>query len=137
LVLGGSKLATYWLTFAWLPDYFDELKRHVTDLSDADFKALKVDIQIWGQITLFVGMVCFGIIADLAGRRPAFTLYGIIMAAGMLALAMLGPEMLRERGWLWLAMSAVGFGSGCTAGFGAFLAELFPTSLRNTAMGTI
>jgi predicted outer membrane lipoprotein len=28
-------------------------------------------------------------------------------------------------------------GSGCTAGFGALLAELFPTSIRNTAMGTV
>jgi hypothetical protein len=34
-------------------------------------------------------------------------------------------------------MGAVGLGSGCTAGFGALLAELFPTSIRNTAMGTV
>ena len=27
--------------------------------------------------------------------------------------------------------------AGCTAGFGALLAELFPTSIRNTAMGTV
>ena len=29
-----------------------------------------------------------------------------------------------------------GFGSGCTAGFGALLAELFPTEVRGFAMGT-
>jgi hypothetical protein len=34
-------------------------------------------------------------------------------------------------------MGAVGLGSGCTAGFGALLSELFPTSIRNTAMGTV
>ena len=30
----------------------------------------------------------------------------------------------------------LGFGSGCTAGFGALLAELFPTEVRSAAMGT-
>jgi len=39
--------------------------------------------------------------------------------------------------WFWPAMGAVGLGSGCTAGFGALLAELFPTSIRNTAMGSV
>src|SRR5262249_5651282 len=33
-------------------------------------------------------------------------------------------------------MFALGVGSGCTAGFGALLAELFPTEVRSTAMGT-
>jgi hypothetical protein len=33
-------------------------------------------------------------------------------------------------------MRLLGFGSGCTAGFGALLAELFPTEVRATAMGT-
>jgi hypothetical protein len=32
-------------------------------------------------------------------------------------------------------MFALGLGSGCTAGFGALLAELFPTEVRNSAMG--
>jgi hypothetical protein len=33
-------------------------------------------------------------------------------------------------------MLGLGFGSGCTAGFGALLAELFPTEVRGAAMGT-
>jgi sugar transport protein len=32
-------------------------------------------------------------------------------------------------------MFALGVGSGCTAGFGALLAELFPAEIRSTAMG--
>ena len=39
-------------------------------------------------------------------------------------------------GWFWLTMLMLGFGSGCTAGFGALLAELFPTEVRSAAMGT-
>jgi hypothetical protein len=34
-------------------------------------------------------------------------------------------------------MLLLGFGSGCTAGFGALLAEIFPTSRRTLAMGTV
>jgi len=33
-------------------------------------------------------------------------------------------------------MFALGLGSGCTAGFGVLLAELFPTEVRNFTMGT-
>ena len=36
----------------------------------------------------------------------------------------------------WTVLFAMGLGSGCTAGFGALLAELFPTDVRNFAMGT-
>jgi hypothetical protein len=36
----------------------------------------------------------------------------------------------------WAVMALLGFGSGCTAGFGALLAELFPTEVRGMAMGT-
>jgi MFS family permease len=32
-------------------------------------------------------------------------------------------------------MFALGVGSGCTAGFGALLAELYPTEVRTAAMG--
>ena len=31
--------------------------------------------------------------------------------------------------------SALGVGAGCTAGFGALLAELYPTEVRTAAMG--
>src|SRR5260370_974553 len=79
-----------------------------------------------------VGMLLLGVLADRIGRRPTFPLCSLLMAAGLLALACFGPQMLEQRAWFWLAMSAVGFGSGCTAGFGALLAELFPTSVRNT-----
>src|SRR5678809_623611 len=35
----------------------------------------------------------------------------------------------------WTVMLALGVGSGCTAGFGALLAELYPTEVRTAAMG--
>jgi MFS family permease len=140
LILGASKLGTYWLTFVWLPDYFKDLeKTHVleTGATAIDWAQMQLHFQIWAQVTLFLGMLSFGVMADRWGRRPAFTFYALLMTAGLLALARYGPEMLGRPGWFWLTMTAVGFGSGCTAGFGALLAELFPTAIRNTAMGTI
>jgi len=44
--------------------------------------------------------------------------------------------LLLEPARFWTVMLAMGIGSGCTAGFGALLAELFPTHVRNFAMGT-
>src|SRR5262245_14105510 len=139
LVLGASKLGTFWLTFVWLPDYFVELEKRQREAigGAASFEAIQWEIQFFAQVALFVGMLLFGPFADRFGRRPAFTLYSLLTAAGLLALAQFGLEMLEHRAWLWLALGAVGLGSGCTAGFGALLAELFPTSVRNTAMGTV
>jgi hypothetical protein len=36
----------------------------------------------------------------------------------------------------WTVTFALGIGWGCTAGFGALLAELYPAEVRGAAMGT-
>ncbi len=133
-ILGCSKLATYWLTFVWLPEYFAELDK--LNHSNA-FDAIRLKFILVAQGGQLVGMLAFGWLSDRAGRRPAFTLYSLVTAAGILALSLYGPQMIANPVLFWPAMGAVGLGSGCTAGFGALLAELFPTSIRNTAMGTV
>jgi MFS family permease len=140
LVLGVSKLGTFWLTFVWLPDYFEELERGhraAAGLPAADFAETQRQLQLGTQVALLIGMLLFGPLADRFGRRPTFAVYSLLSMAGLLALALFGPQMLENRGWFWLALCAVGLGSGCTAGFGALLAELFPTSIRSTALGTV
>lgn len=139
-VLGVSKLGTFWLTYVWLPEYFMELDKHNRDAgvtSGGDFASIRLQFILLAQAGQFLGMLMFGPLADRIGRRPAFTIYSLLTAAGLFALSYYGAEMLAKPNWFWLTMGAVGIGSGCTAGFGALLAELFPTSIRNTAMGTV
>jgi len=140
LVLGVSKLGTFWLTFVWLPDYFVELElkqRAAASGASGEFLDFQRQLQLGAQVALLAGMLLFGPVADRLGRRPAFTFYSLLTAAGLFALALFGAELFVNRTYFWLTMGAVGFGSGCTAGFGALLAELFPTSVRNTGMGAV
>ena len=131
--LGSSKLGTYWLTYVWLPEYFAELAK----AGGGSFSSIRLPFLLVAQGGQLVGMLCFGRISDRLGRRPAFTLYSLVTAAGLTALSLYGERMLARPLLFWPAMTAVGLGSGCTAGFGALLAELFPTSIRNTAMGAV
>lgn len=133
-VLGCSKLGTYWLVYVWLPEYFAELDAAG---HSSFFASIRLKFILVAQGGQFAGMLVFGWLSDRLGRRPAFTLYSLLTAAGVTALSLYGAQMLQQPSLFWPAMGTVGFGSGCTAGFGALLAELFPTSVRNTAMGTI
>jgi MFS family permease len=134
-ILGCSKLGTYWLTYIWLPDYFTELEQ--SGHAGAHFSDIRIPFILVAQGGQLVGMLVFGFASDHFGRRPAFTFYSLLTAAGLFALSQFGDQMLAQPHWFWPAMAAVGFGSGCTAGFGALLAELFPTDIRNTAMGAV
>jgi MFS family permease len=60
----------------------------------------------------------------------------LLTAAALYPLAFHWRELLEHPAWFWTVLFALGLGSGCTAGFGALLAELFPTQVRNFAMGT-
>ncbi|MFI5345294.1 MAG: MFS transporter [Elusimicrobiota bacterium] len=139
-LLGASKLGTYWITYVWLPEYFAELEANARAAGHAlppSLSGIRLKFILVAQGGQFVGMLCFGALSDRFGRRPAFCAYSLLTAAGLWALAMHGADILARPELFWPAMLAVGFGSGCTAGFGALLAELFPTSVRNTAMGVV
>ena len=128
LVLSVFGMSAYWFAYSWLPGYLVEQRNFSLAAS-----AVWVIIV---QAGAFAGYLSFGIVADRAGRRPAFTIYGIIMAAG-LALVTLGWDLIASSLVLvLLSMLAVGFGTGFFGGFGPLYAELFPTPLRNLAMGS-
>jgi len=64
----------YWFTYTWMPGYL-ELKRGLTAVAASH---LLIKMQIGGVL----GYLTFGRVADRFGRRPAFSAYGLLMAAG-------------------------------------------------------
>jgi hypothetical protein len=63
-------------------------------------------------------------------------LYSLLTAAALAPLAYRWQSLSAHPAAFWGVMFALGVGSGCTAGFGALLAELFPSEIRASAMGT-
>ena len=126
-VLGVFKLGTYWTCYTWLPSFLQNQMHQSVGRS----LAWVITAQA-GQLT---GMLAFGIVSDRLGRRIAFTSYSLLTAASIAPLAFAYGWLSAHPLTFWAAMLGLGFGSGCTAGFGALLAELFPTEVRGAAMG--
>ncbi len=127
-LLGVFKLGTYWSCYTWLPTFL------LVQMGQSTGKSLTWVIT--AQVGQFTGMLSFGRVADRFGRRIAFSSFSLLTAAALVPLAFAWQTLAREPALFWTAMLLLGFGSGCTAGFGALLAELFPTELRGLAMGT-
>jgi MFS family permease len=127
-LLGVFKLGTYWSCYTWLPSIL------LTRMHQSVGRSLTWIVT--AQIGQFIGMLTFGPFADTFGRRKAFTLFSLLTAAALAPLAFAWRTLSAEPALFWSVMLLLGFGSGCTAGFGALLAELFPTELRGLGMGT-
>ncbi len=127
-ILGVFKLGTYWTCYTWLPSFLAKEMGQGVGRSLAWILTAQA-----GQL---VGMLTFGQVADRVGRRPAFAAYSVVTACALAPLAYAWRWLDVHPAAFWAAMLVLGFGSGCTAGFGALLAELFPTEIRSTAMGT-
>jgi MFS family permease len=127
-VLGVLKLGTYWTCYTWLPKFLQNQMGQPVARSALWF--------VTAQLGQLLGMMAFGVIADRHGRRAAFTGYSLLTAAAIYGLAFHWHALLAQPVRFWAVLFTMGLGSGCTAGFGALLAELFPTEVRNFAMGT-
>lgn len=134
-VLAVFKLGTYWTCYTWLPRF---IKESYAAVWGEGYGWFQLSWFAMGQIGQFIGMLVFGHLADTWGRRRSFTVFSLLTAAALLPLALFWTPLLTyHRTVFWGLMLLLGFGSGCTAGFGALLAELFPTGARTLAMGTV
>jgi MFS family permease len=127
-LLGVFKLGTYWTCYTWLPAFL------LHDMHQTVARSLTW--MLTAQSGQLVGMLAFGAVSDRVGRRPAFAAFSVLTACALAPLAFAWRDLATHPPLFWATMLALGFGSGCTAGFGALLAELFPTEVRGTAMGT-
>ena len=128
-VLALTDMSAYWFTYSWLPAYlYDQL-----GFSLARSGLWMLVTQLGG----FLGYLSFGLLADSQGRRRAYTLFSVLWAAGLLAVTWFWDAIASTQPSLTLVcMFVVGFGTGNFSGYGPIFSELFPTRVRNTAMGS-
>src|SRR4029079_19574725 len=126
-LLGVFKLGTYWSCYTWLPSFLSKEMHQVVGRS--------LTWMLTAQSGQLVGMLTFGAVSDRLGRRPAFALYSLLTAAAVGTMAAAWTDPLPRPALFWAVMLALGLCSGCTAGFGALLAVLYPSEVRTAAMG--
>lgn len=83
------------------------------------------------QVGMWLGYVTFGFISDAFGRRPTYVGYLLI------ASVLVWYYGFAREPWILLVLGpfVAFFGTGYFSGFGAVASELFPTSIRATALG--
>jgi MFS family permease len=126
-LLGVFKLGTYWTCYTWLPSFLRDMHQPI---------GRSLAWMLTAQVGQLLGMLTFGLFSDRVGRRPAFAIYSLVTASAIATLAFAWEPLSARPAAFWATMFVLGVGSGCTAGFGALLAELFPTEVRGIAMGT-
>ena len=128
LILAIFDMSAYWFTYTWLPGYLYQ-ERHFSLTKSAEWILVT-------QAGGFIGYFTFGFVADKLGRRPAYSIYSAIMAVGLVMITLMWDMIASTPALILAFMFLVGFGTGMFGGYGPLFSELFPTTIRNTAMGT-
>ncbi|MCL4539030.1 MAG: MFS transporter [Bacteroidetes bacterium] len=128
LLLAIFDMSAYWFTYSWLPGYLHEQRQFPMAKS-----------AVWMLVTQaggLLGYLTFGFVADKLGRRPAYSIYSFIMAAALVMVTLMWSVVVVYPPVILSFMFLVGFGTGMFSGYGPLFSELYPTSIRNTAMGS-
>jgi MFS family permease len=117
---------SYYVLMIWLPQFLKS-ERHLSVIGTSGYTLVV-------QIGSFLGFVIGAHLADYIGRRPTIILFCIVSACATYAYTVMaiGPVVMLFLGFVMGALS-----SGRQGPTGAFLTELYPTSIRGTAMGFV
>jgi MFS family permease len=127
LVLAVFNMSAYWFTYVWFPGYLQQ-ERGMSVVKSG----MWVLVIVAGEL---LGYATFGAVSDRIGRRPAFTLYSFFMAGGLALITIFWDRIAMSTPLLLSSMAILGVGTGTWSNFGPFFSELFPTAIRNAAMG--
>lgn len=115
----------YYTISTWLPSYLKKT-RELTVIGTGGYLAFLIT-------GAFVGYVCGGYLTDLLGRKKTFLTFALLSAALIVAYTQIPKG---ANGLVLVLGFPLGFSmSAIFSGFGAFLAELYPTALRGTGQG--
>jgi MFS family permease len=126
--MNAATMFAWWGLNSWVPSYLSlEPTRGGIGLSTETMAAFVVAM----QVGMWLGYVSFGFIADAFGRRPTYITYLLIAAV------LVWYYGFTRDPWLLLVLGpfVAFFGTGYFSGFGAVASEIFPTSIRATALG--
>jgi MFS family permease len=128
--MNAATLFAWWGLFTWIPRFLSmpaaEGGRGLSIVQTSGWTIVM-------QAGTFLGYVTFGYLADRFSRK--YTYIGYLFAAALLV-----PfyALVRNPNALLVLGPLVGFfGTGYFSGFSVIASELFPTSLRGTAMGFV
>ena len=123
-------LYAYWAFNFWVPAYLAlPVEQRGVGLDTGEVAGLLVAMNVGG----WFGYVLYGYVSDRIGRRRSFVAYLIVAAVLVFAYgrARSAPVLLV------LGPVVAFFSTGYFSGFGAIIAELYPTAVRAAAGGFI
>jgi MFS family permease len=127
-LMNGGALFAYWGFNSWNPAFLSLPRTEGgVGLSAVTMSTFVIVM----QVGTWLGYVSYGFISDRVGRKKTYVFY-------LLAAALVLPLYAMSRNPIALLAlgPAVGFfGTGIFSGFGAVVAEIFPTTIRATALG--
>jgi MFS family permease len=127
-LMNAATMFAWWGLNLWVPSYLSlPAEQGGIGLTTTTMAAFVVAM----QVGMWFGYVTFGFVSDAFGRKPTYVAYLLVASVLVWAYGATREPMLL----LILGPFVAFFGTGYFSGFGAVASEIFPTSVRATALG--